>query len=236
MSRFVLIHSPLVGPCTWSLTRDDMARRGIEVTLPSLSAADRGVTGPPYWPEHARAVARAVEASGDDGPVVLVAHSGAGPVLPAIRQALSNQVTCYLFVDAGLPEDGRSRFDLFDSEEAVREFRAAGNSGLLPVWTEADLREEIPNDEVRAAFVAELGPVPVGVYEEQLPVFDGWPDAPCGYLRFTPFYAEPADTARRLGWTVEAMPGGHFHMLVDPEGVTDRIVALARRGADPGAS
>jgi hypothetical protein len=78
--------------------------------------------------------------------------------------------------------------------------------------------------------VAELSPVPVGLYEEPLPVFDGWPDAACGYLRFTPFYVEPAETARRLGWPVEEMAGGHFHMLVDPKGVTDRIVALAGGG------
>jgi hypothetical protein len=236
MSHFVLIHSPLVGPRTWSLVGDEMTRRGIDVAMPSLALAGAEVGEPPYWPEHARAVARAVEASGGDDVLVLVAHSGAGPALPAIRQALPGQVMGYVFVDAGIPRDGRSRFDLFESERAVRDFREDARDGLLPVWTDEDLRDEIPDDGLRASFVAELQPLPIGVYEEPLPVFDGWPDAPCGYLLFSRFYAGAAAEARRLGWRVEEMAGGHFHMLVDPAGVTDRILALGEAGRDRGAS
>ena len=33
---FVLIHSPLVGPLTWTLVADELQRKGIEVVVPVL--------------------------------------------------------------------------------------------------------------------------------------------------------------------------------------------------------
>ncbi|HZC13754.1 MAG TPA: hypothetical protein VE270_07020, partial [Thermoleophilaceae bacterium] len=77
MSTFVLVHSPLVGPFTWSLVADDLRTRGVSVALPTLPEARRA----PYWPLHAEAVAAQVPDAGD--PVVLVGHSGACPLLPA---------------------------------------------------------------------------------------------------------------------------------------------------------
>jgi hypothetical protein len=233
MSRFVLIHSPLVGSATWSLVQEAMARRGVEASVPSLTLADTEPVVAAYWAEHARAVARAVEPCGAEEPLALVGHSGAGPALPALRQALPNPVELYLFVDAGLPRDGASRFDLFGSEGQVQQFRASAKDGFLPTWSEEDLREDIPDDGIRARFVAELKPLPVGVYEEPLPVFDGWPDAPCAYLRWTRFYGREAGEARRRGWPVRELPGTHFQMLVDPVGVAETLLRMAEAAVGP---
>ncbi|CAN5229893.1 hypothetical protein BH20ACT24_BH20ACT24_14260 [soil metagenome] len=238
--EFVLIHSPLVGPATWALVAQALAHRGADVVVPDLRSADQGLDDPPHWPRHARAVASAVEAALGKGPLVLVAHSGAGPLLPAVRLALGNPVAAYLFVDAGLPRGGLSRLELFEDSEAVRMFRASAKGGLLPPWTSEDLREAIPNERVRDRFVAELRPLALSVYEEPLPVFEGWPDAPCGYIRFgaNPAYDSPATQAEGAGWPVVRLPGEHFHMLVDPRGVADALVGLAelvlRADARPG--
>ncbi len=237
---FVLVHSPLVGPATWPPVAEALAHRGSHVVVPDLRSGDQGLDDPPHWPRHARAVASAVEAALGKSPLVLVAHSGAGPLLPAVRQALGNPVAAYLFVDAGLPRNGLSRLDLFEDSEAVRMFRASARGGLLPPWTSEDLREAIPDEGVRDRFVAELRPLALSVYEEPLPVFEGWPDAPCGYLRFgaNPAYDAPATEAEGAGWPVVRLPGEHFHMLVDPHGVADALVGLTelvlRANAGPG--
>lgn len=228
---FVLVHSPLVGPATWALVARALTHRGADVVVPDLRSADQGLDDPPHWPRHARAVASAVEAALGKGPLVLVAHSGAGPLLPAVRQALGNPVAAYLFVDAGLPRNGLSRLELFEDSEAVRMFRASARGGLLPPWTSEELREAIPNERVRDRFVAELRPLALSVYEEPLPVFEGWPDAPCGYIRFgaNPAYDAPWIEAEGAGWPVLRLPGEHFHMLVDPHGVADALAWLAER-------
>lgn len=227
----VLIHSPLVGPATWSLVARELGDRGERPLVPDLRSGDRGLDDPPHWPRHARAVASAVEAAGWNGPLVLVAHSGAGPLLPSVQQALENPVAAYLFVDAGLPRNGLSRLELFEDAEAVRMFRASARGGLIPPWTHEDLREAIPDEAVRDRFVAELRPLALSVYEEPLPVFEGWPEAPCGYLRFgtNPAYDAPARKAGDEAWPVVQLSGEHFHMLVDPRGVAEALIGLTER-------
>src|SRR5207249_3404078 len=106
-----------------------------------------------------------------DEPCVLVGHSGAGALLPAIREALGRPVFAYVFVDAGIPQDGMSRLDQFSSQEEAEQFRQAAVDGLLPTWTEDDLAHLIPDAETRRRFVSELRPLPLAVYEEPIPVF-----------------------------------------------------------------
>src|SRR5207248_8072000 len=133
----------------------------------------------------------------------------------------------------GIHRDGASRLDLFPDRDGAEQFRQAAVDGLLPTWSEEDLREDIPDDSLRRRFVAELRPLPLAVYEEPIPVFSGWPDAPCGYLRFTQTdpraYEEAAQFARHEGWAYTEMQGGHFHMLVDPPGVAEALVDLVNR-------
>jgi hypothetical protein len=194
---FLLVHSPLVGPLTWSPVADELSRRGMAAVVPDLAAA--GDIAPPYWRQHAEAAARAAGNVPAGRPLVLVGHSGAGPLLPAVCQALGRPVAAYLFVDAGIPEDGESLLGPPDSGFAreLRELYAAG--GRFPNWGDADLLEIIPDPEMRRRLLAELRPQPFAFWEESLPVAPGWPDAPCGYLQFSPVYDAPAARARERG-------------------------------------
>lgn len=70
------------------------------------------------------------------------------------------------------------------------------------------------------------------MYEEPLPVFAGWPDAPCGYLKFSQVYDPEAAKARQNGWPVLELQGNHFHMLVEPKVVAEALVHLARTMRD----
>jgi hypothetical protein len=224
MKAFVFIHSPRVGPLTWALVADEVRRHGYTALVSALP--DSRYISPPYWKRHAEAIAQSVESTSQEHHLILVGHSGAGPLLPAIREALNRSVAAYVFVDAAIPRAGASRFDLFESSEAVRQFSQAAVTGLLPTWGEEDLRDDLPNAELRRRFVAELRPLPVAVYEEPLPVFVGWPDAPCAYLHFSSFYESPAAWAQQAGWAYTQLKGGHFHMLVDPLAVAEALLRL----------
>lgn len=104
----VLIHSPLVGPLTWSLVAEDLRRRGIDALVPTLHDDD---TGLPYWQQFATVVAQTLDAVPVDRALTLIGHSGAGPLLPAIGRRARRRIGAYVFVDAGLPLDGRSYLD-----------------------------------------------------------------------------------------------------------------------------
>ncbi len=93
--------------------------------------------------------------------------------------------------------------------------------------TEEMVHDLIPDGGFRHAFIRELHPTPLVVYDEPLPVFSVWPDAPCGYVKFSPAYQREALRGRRNGWSVLDLPGGHFQMLVEPRTVAGILVHLS---------
>jgi hypothetical protein len=95
----VLIHSPLVGPTTWLPVADELVRRGRAAVVPSLLGV--AAAPAPRW-RHVPEVVRAATAE-TAAPVVLVGHSGAGLLLPAIADALTVEVAALVFVDSFLP-------------------------------------------------------------------------------------------------------------------------------------
>ena len=225
---YVLIHSPLVGPLTWSLAAEEMRRRGLDVLVPTLR--DSPDSKAPFWKGHAESVSQALADVPPETYVTLVAHSGAGPLLPVIRQSIVNPVHAYVFVDAGIPRPGASRLGMMKSEDsawAVEFEQYLSQGGYFPNWSFEDLQEVIPDEVLRRQMVAELHPRGLSFFTEPIPVFEGWPDAPCVYIQFSSPYNQPAAQARKAGWITRHREAGHFHMLVDPGAVvTDMIDAL----------
>ncbi|MBV9278957.1 MAG: alpha/beta hydrolase [Chloroflexi bacterium] len=227
-SIVVLVHSPLVGPLTWTAVSRRLRRRGIRTVLPVLTDRDGGAV--PYWVQHASAVARRLEPMPPDDRLLLVGHSGAGPLLPAIGAFSPHPVAGYIFVDAGLPHPGRSPLE--EIEAGIPELGAALRAdleagGAFPRWTDDDLRDLIPDTGLRRAMLAELHPRTLGFFEERHPHFESWPDAPCGYVRLSAAYDGPAREAQRAGWPYREFDAGHFHLLVDAPVVAEAILQLA---------
>jgi len=226
--HFVLIPSPLCGPASWEPIAAALGRRGIAATIPPLRDGDPTL---PFWQQHAATAAEALMALPADVMPLLVAHSGAGPLLPAIGQASGRPVGGYLFADAGLPHPGLSRLD--EMAQTVPTLAATlraelATGGRYPAWGDVALRPLIPDPTRRATTLAELRPRPLAFFTEALPTVAAWPDAPCAYLRFSAAYDRHAAAARARGWSIRAFDAGHFHQLADPEAVTDTLIALAR--------
>jgi hypothetical protein len=221
-----LIHSPLVGPSTWALVARELRRRGHAVSVPALDDTD-DASERPYWQQAAESVAPQLEREGATRPLILVAHSGAGALLPAIAERLRRPVARYIFVDAVLPLDGRSRLDEFatSSPEFVEQLRAHLDAGgRFPEWTDEFLRAFIPDESLRHQTLAELHPRGKRFFTEPVPSNSDWQNAPGGYLLFSATYAGAARQAAALGWPVSEIPGGHFHMLVDPAAVAVALI------------
>ena len=204
--------------------------------MPTLDVA---TATPPYWRRFAE---RAAASAGDlpaDRPVVVVVHSAAGLLAPALRDAMPGRaVGAYLFVDAALPRGGATLVDEIPADAGVTAemLRDVARDGLLPPWG-ADWPDGlwatlIPDPTTRARFAAEVPPVPLALYEEAPPPAPAWPDAPCAYLRFSTLYAAAEQRARRADWPTWLLPGEHLHMLADPDAVADALVDLANAVRD----
>ena len=222
---YALIHSPLVGPLTWELVCHEMEKRGIEALVPTLS--DHPNSTQPFWQQHAESLAESLIRTPQNQSIVLVAHSGAGPLLPIMRRSMSHSIEAYVFVDAGIPRNNSSRIDLMRSEDQqwTEQFHQALLHGeRFPIWNEDDLQEVIPDDALRRRMVAEINPRSLPFFTEPIPVFAGWPDAPCAYIKFSDAYDWDFEQAKQANWLVREVNAGHFHMLVDPLFVTNMIV------------
>ena len=221
---YVLIHSPLVGTFTWKMVAEQMRQRGLDVLVPELK--DSPDLKEPYWKQHAESFSQTLAEIPQDTSLVLVAHSGAGPLLPVLRQSIPNAVHSFVFVDAGIPHNA-TRLEMMKSEDSnwAEEFQAyLEGGGRFPNWTSEDLAEILPDETIREQLVANLRPRALDFFSELIPVFKGWPDAPCAYVLFSPPYKRAEVEARQMGWKTYELEAGHFHMLVDALAVTAIIV------------
>lgn len=225
-TTFVLIHSPLVGPRTWELVAHELRRQGRETAVPSLlGVADAPV---PQWRHCVAAVRAATEDIG--GPVVLVGHSGAGPLMPAITDAIHGNVAALIFVDAMLPP--ASGHAQLAPSESLPQLRALASDGLLPPWSawlsESAMRELVPDDGLRATLEREMPRLPLSYFEAPVPVSAGWRERGCAYLLLShDQYGQPAAEARSYGWPVAELPGAdHLTLVTDPRGVVGQLLKL----------
>jgi hypothetical protein len=225
-AAFALIHSPLLGPSSWQAVAEELRSRGRRVIVPSL--LDAITSPPPRVPVLAAAVATYL-----DDAAILVVHSGAGPLVPAITDRASSAVDAIVFVDATLPFPGRTWFDVLPAETSAGLRGLAGPDGLLPPWhrwfPEDPIRDLVPDVATRSTLVADIPRVPLDYFEEIAPAFGGWDQRPCGYVRLSAAYDAAAADARGRGWPVLRHEGHHLSGVTEPETVADAIVAMSER-------
>ena len=225
---FVLIHSPVLGPTTWSPVARELERRSRESAVPSL--LDMADAAPPQW-RHAADAVRAATAGLAD-PLVLVGHSGAGVLLPVIADALATEVAALILVDAFLPPASGSAPPV--PPELMPELDALARDGVLPPWSswldENTLRELLPDEPMRAALVREMPRMPLTYFQANIPMPDGWSRRACAYLQLsTAHHGASAADARSRGWAVGEIPGAHHLAIVaDPIAVTEALLELER--------
>jgi pimeloyl-ACP methyl ester carboxylesterase len=214
----MLIHSPFLGPATWQSTGRALESKQRSVRLPSLLAV--ATSAPPYWPAGVESIVR----SAADDPVILVPHSNAGLYVPAVVEALGEQVRGVVFIDAALPGAGHHTSSDFLRKLAVVD-------GLLPPWTswwdEADVDAVFPDAHVRAEVEAEQPRIPLAYYNYPPPAPDNWTAPRVGYIWFGQPYDQGAAQATMRGWPTAHLPGGHLHMLTDPDAVAAAVLEMA---------
>lgn len=201
--------------------------RGHDVVVPSLA----GVIEAPqrsYYRALADRVVEDIRQVRRDESLILVAHSGAGPLLPTVVDALGGGVRGAVFVDAEIPHEGRSLFEEVPAA-AAEHVRSLARNGQLPTWDRWFPQEEVeavlPDPELRSRFVAELPEVPIAYLEEPAHLAPSWSSVRCGYLRISWEYDGAAAEAEQRGWPTVRIEADHLAMLTRPEEITS---ALAR--------
>ncbi|MDP3491374.1 MAG: hypothetical protein Q8R71_14670 [Phenylobacterium sp.] len=218
--RFVLLHSPLLGPLTWQAVAEDLRGRGAHAETPAWPPLSQ--VGGDFYRTLATELAGTVDAAGRE-PVLLVAHSGAGALVPALAAALSAPVAATILVDAILPHPGQCWLDT--APPGLRQDLTLGSQGgELPSWDgwwpPGALARLVPDDDLRRDLLAELGPLPLAYFEEIAP--PGGLAGPGAYLQLSGAYEDQAQAARGLGWPARRLQLNHLSPLT-----ASRVVAAS---------
>ncbi|GLZ41452.1 hypothetical protein [Actinokineospora sp. NBRC 105648] len=218
----VLVHSPYLGPATLRPLADELAALGhpsvVLDLLPSVAAA----------PVHQRLIGAFADALSDaalTGPLMLVGHSGAGPLLPAFADELED-ARGLLYLDAGLPTPGKSWRDVYPPELYAK-LRQHSRDGLLPHWPQwfdEDPLHDITDDSLRAEIADELPEVALAFLKEPRPSVE-W-SGPAGYVALSAAYAEELAAARELGWPTRALDLHHLATATDPRPVAVAVLEV----------
>ncbi|MFL5295993.1 MAG: hypothetical protein ACJ798_06390 [Phenylobacterium sp.] len=228
--RFVLLHSPLLGPMAWRAVAQELGRRGHPASAPAwpplASVAER------FYATLAQAMA--AQLAQPEGELLLVAHSGAGTLVPALASRLPERVAGVILADAILPHPGRSWFDTAPAEMRER-LRTGAQMGELPPWSDwwppGALEQLVPEEVERRALIEELEPLPIAYFEEVAP--PGELPCPVAYLQLSSAYRDEGEVAARSGWPLVRLPLHHLAMLTHPEAVAAALESLAERLAEP---
>jgi pimeloyl-ACP methyl ester carboxylesterase len=165
--------------------------------------------------------------------VVLAGHSYGGMVITGVADRIPAQIAALVYLDAFLPEDGQSLFDINPPQNTRHFIAAAGNIGGLAVPAPPAAAYFNVN-AADAARVDELAtPFPIGCFTERLKLSGEYrrvgkriyvhsTDLP-RESPFKPFYDKVKDDP---DWTACTLPCGHDAMLDRPDDVT-RILAAA---------
>lgn len=236
--NFVLVHGAWHGGWCWGRVANALESHGHRAFAPTL----RGLA-------HRRSelsLALSADSHVDDiadlvdlldlQEVVLVLHSYAGMLGPALLQRLRARLVHVAWVEAVLPMPGQCLFDLIAGDAAARYRQAAkqGAEGLaIPPPDVAQFG--MADAALRAEVAARLTPQPLRSFAE--PVQAAQADVmhfDCSYLiasdRDPQPYAGFAQRARAAHWPVRAVPGGHLLMLSNPDALVDFLLCHAMRG------
>ncbi|WP_309114480.1 hypothetical protein [Saccharothrix sp.] len=220
----VLVHSPYLGPASLRPLADALAAHGHPTLLLDLRVTVNAA------PVHQRIIgvfADAVEDSLVEGELVLVGHSGAGPLLPAFADALETPVAGLVFLDAELPTPGRSWRD--DApEDRMAHLKSISRDGLMPRWdtwfAPEALSAMVPDVRLLEEIVGEAPEVPLAFLKEPRPTVS-WP-GPSAYLQLSEAYATAAEQAAALGWPVRSLAAHHLAAASAPEEVAAALAGL----------
>jgi len=234
MATFVLVHGAWSGGWCYHKVAARLRAGGHTVFTPTLTGqGERAhlLAGMINLSLHIDDVLAVMHYENLDG-VVLAGHSYGGMVITGVADRAPERIAALVYLDAFLPDDGHSLFDINIPANTQRFIGNAGAHGGLAVPAPPAAFFNV-NTEDAPRVDALATPFPLGCFTEKLKLTGAYKTvARRIYVHgtvlprespFKPFYDR---AAAGRGWQAHALPCGHHVMLDEPDRVT-RILESA---------
>jgi hypothetical protein len=229
MAVFAVVHGSMAGPSAYTRLAKELDCRGHRALLVELPVDRPELTGTDY----ARMVAEQLDAAlAEDGtqrePVVVVAHSASGLLLPLVPSF--RPVTHLVYLAAGVPQPGMT----------LDEQLAAEPDMLNPAWVGVDpfqdhqaarrfLFHDCDEPTARWAIATQTPWYPEGLYQERCPLVAFPPTPSTSIICAADEVIQPAWSRRvatdRLHAQVVELPGGHCPHVSRPAMLAEALTA-----------
>jgi pimeloyl-ACP methyl ester carboxylesterase len=234
MASFVLVHGAWSGGWCYHKVAARLRSRGHLVFTPTLTGQGERAhltAGTINLSLHIEDILAVLHCE-DLREVVLAGHSYGGMVVTGVADRAPERVAALAYLDAFLPEDGQSLFDINIPANTQRFIAQAGQNGGLSVPAPSAAFFNVnAGDAARVDALAT--PFPLGCFTEKIKLSGAHKTIPKrAYVHgtvlprespFKPFYERTkADPA----WQVNALACGHHVMLDEPERVTAILESL----------
>ncbi len=233
MSTFVLVHGAWHGGWCWSRVVERLWARGHRAYAPSLTGlGDRAhlFSGAITLTTHVEDVANLLRYE-DLHDVVLCGHSYGGCVISGAIEREPHRVASAVFLDAFIPQNGESVFDIVPPEQRARQLEAIAAAGgvAIPPIPAAHFRV---NEADRPLVDARCVPQPAGTFGERIALTGARERiARRSFVRATAYPSPTFDRFRAYaedaGWNVYDVPSGHDVMLDAPGRLVEILLAEA---------
>jgi ribulose-5-phosphate 4-epimerase/fuculose-1-phosphate aldolase/pimeloyl-ACP methyl ester carboxylesterase len=215
MATYVLVHGAWGGSYGWRLVRPLLQQAGHTVFTPSLTG--QGERAHLATPEvnlstHIQDVYNAIWYE-DLNDIILVGHSYGGMVVTGVADRMPNRIKYLVYLDAFLPANGQSLFDLGGPSRPTNDWRVPSRPTSEPMdaWN-AERRVMHPRATLDEKVKLTM-PLEERLFSLTYIVATGRPD---------PGVVFDATAERLRGnprWTVREISGGHGMIRTNPEGL-----------------
>ena len=236
MATFVIVHGAWSGPHAWRWVRPLLRAAGHEVVTPSLTGlGERAHLATPTTDldTHVTDVAAVLQFE-DLWDVVLVGHSYGGMVINGVADRASGRIAHLVYLDADVPRDGESEWDMVPADERAGYEEAArtrGDGWRVPPPTPDPLPPGLQPEVVWA--LERMVPMPLSAMTQPLHLASPPPDLPRTYVLCTEGKdgEPPPPFLERLradsSWRFVELAAGHTAHVTAPEKLTAVLLDLA---------
>jgi pimeloyl-ACP methyl ester carboxylesterase len=238
MATFVQVHGGWHGSWCWKRVRKALQARRHDVFTPTLTGV--GERSHLLSPDvnldtHITDVVNLIRWEELSG-IVLCGHSYGGCVITGVADRLSDRIAALVYLDAFVPEDGQSLYDILPTFYKTSELEAAQRDG--EGWKVPPKPAEVLNVSAgdREWVNRQCTMQPIATFQQVIKLSGkGDPVKRVTFILATDFPNSPFpafyERAKVRGWKTLTIPCGHDVMLDRPEELTGALLEIAGRGS-----